>query len=186
MDLRTIIKNVLREARVPREERIQLYKDKNIIIVVPLTHKALRKYATKCKWCINNDYRSEWEDYQKGKHVIIIQRNPKSEKIGITGKPTFIEIFVLDSYLSDIKAINEILNFNFENRKQVEEYLSYLLDDINNFDTNIMYYAPNSIIFDKENNPVGDFGYKLEDVPNITPEAIEILNSYFNKPDLAQ
>ena len=53
------------EVRVPRSERIELYRDDNLIIVVPLTHRALLKYANRCQWCINNDI-SEWEDYHQG------------------------------------------------------------------------------------------------------------------------
>ena len=49
------LKEKITEARVPRKERVQLYKDENIIVVVPLTHKALQKYAHQCQWCINDD-----------------------------------------------------------------------------------------------------------------------------------
>jgi hypothetical protein len=36
------------EVRVPRNERIELYRDDDLIIVVPLTHRALRKYSNRC------------------------------------------------------------------------------------------------------------------------------------------
>ena len=89
--------DVISEVRVPRNERVELYKDDNIIVVVPLTHRALKKYATFCKWCINDD-ESEWEDYHKGMHAVIIQRNPKKEKIGITGNPTASEILIMSRW----------------------------------------------------------------------------------------
>ena len=65
--MKKLIRHILKETRVPRSERVELYKDENIIVVVPLTHKALKKYANQCQWCINSD-NSEWEDYHKGKH----------------------------------------------------------------------------------------------------------------------
>ena len=76
MNLQESIRRIVKEVRVPRNERVELYKDNNIIVVVPLTHRALQKYATNCQWCINDD-KGEWEDYHKGKHAVIIQRNPK-------------------------------------------------------------------------------------------------------------
>ena len=36
------IRRILKEVRVPRSERVELYKDENIIVVVPLTHRALQ------------------------------------------------------------------------------------------------------------------------------------------------
>jgi hypothetical protein len=34
--------NLLYEVRVPRDERIELYRDEDIIVVIPLTHNALK------------------------------------------------------------------------------------------------------------------------------------------------
>ena len=87
---------VISEVRVPKKEREEIYKDDNIIVVVPLTHRALQKYATNCQWCINSEL-DEWEDYHKGKHAVIIQRNPKKPKIGITGFPIASELFLLEN-----------------------------------------------------------------------------------------
>ena len=74
--IRRILKEELTEVRVPRDERVELYKDNNIIVIVPLSHRALQKYSHRCQWCINDD-KGEWEDYHKNKHAVIIQRNPK-------------------------------------------------------------------------------------------------------------
>jgi len=71
--IRKVLQEELNEVRVPRSERVELYKDNNIIVVVPLTHRALQKYAHQCQWCINDD-KSEWEDYHQGLHV---SYNPK-------------------------------------------------------------------------------------------------------------
>ena len=79
MNLKENIRRILKEVRVPRSERVELYKDENIIVVVPLTHRALKKYAHQCQWCINDD-RGEWEDYHQKKHAVIIQRKPKKNK----------------------------------------------------------------------------------------------------------
>ena len=85
------------EGRVPRDERIQVYKDENIIVLLPLTHRALQKYASGCAWCINSD-EHEWKEYHEGDTLIIIQRNPKQVPYGITENPTDEEIYTLDAY----------------------------------------------------------------------------------------
>ncbi len=36
--IRRILREELNEIRVPRDERVELYKDDNIIVVVPLTY----------------------------------------------------------------------------------------------------------------------------------------------------
>ena len=36
------------EIRVPQQDRIDVYRDNNIVVVIPLTQLALKKYATGC------------------------------------------------------------------------------------------------------------------------------------------
>lgn len=175
---------IVSEVRVSRDERVELYKDDNIIVVVPLTHRALRKYANSCQWCINNDL-GEWEDYHKGKHVVIIQRNPKKEKIGITGNPTASELLMYErwgeGYTFD--DIESILGYEFENQEQAEEYLGSLTKNIDNFATNILYYSPENGLYDMEDNRLQTYGYRIDDIPNVTPEVIEIMDNYLTKEE---
>ena len=170
------------EVRVPRSERIELYRDDNLIIVVPLTHRALLKYANRCQWCINNDI-SEWEDYHQGLSCVIIQRNPQKIKVGITGNATATEIFelrMLDTESSTLEDVNQILEYNFETEEIAENYYDELISDFSNFATNIVYYGgeSESICFDMEDNLLENFNYDITNVPNMTPEIIGIMDNY--------
>lgn len=183
--MKDIIKKILREyineVKVPKTERIELYRDENVIVVVPLTHNSLKKYANKCQWCINND-EYEWTNYHQGRSVVIIQRKPKLPKIGITGNPTASEILMYqrwgEGYTFD--DIQDILGYEFESEKSADEYLGSLIYELENYMTNIVYYSSDHGIYDMEDNHMSDFGFELEDIPNITPDIINIIDN-FNK-----
>jgi len=183
MNLQEKIRKVLREVRVPRSERVELYKDKNIIVVVPLTHSALKKYAHECQWCINSDL-DEWEDYHQGIHAVIIQRNPKKPKIGITGNPTASEIFLLtkwDNNQSSFEDVCQMLDYEFRNDRTMSDYYVTISNDINNFATNIVYYSPENGIYDQEDNFLWNFNYEITDIPNVTPEVIKIMDDHLQR-----
>ena len=181
--MRSLIKKILKEARVPRDERIELYRDNNIIVVFPLTHRALQKYASFCQWCINDD-KSEWEGQHKGQHVVIIQRNPKKSKKGITGMETEGEILILsrlDAGYWTFKDANEVLNNTFDSEEEALDYFVDITNDINNFGTNIVYYSPENGIYDMEDNFLWNFGFEISDIPNVTPEVVEIMDDFLNQ-----
>ena len=178
MNQKESIRRILKEVRVPRSERVELYKDDNIIVVVPLTHRALQKYAHKCQWCINSDL-DEWEDYHKGKHAVIIQRNPKKPKIGIK-YPIPSEIFTIEHY-TDIDSIYNILGDKFSSNEERDDYMDEVTSNINNFATNIVYYSPSNSLYDQEDNYLPSYGYSISDIPNVTPEVIQIMDDYLQK-----
>ena len=185
MNLQESIRRIVKEVRVPRNERVELYKDNNIIVVVPLTHRALKKYANQCQWCINSDL-DEWEDHHKGKHAVIIQRNPKKPKMGITGHPTASEIFFLakwDNGQSDFDDICQILDYEFRNDRTMADYYTTISNDINNFGTNIVYYSPENGVYDQEDNFLWNFNYEISDIPNVTPEVIKIMDNYLQEEE---
>jgi len=174
------LKEKITEARVPRKERVQLYKDENIIVVVPLTHKALQKYAHQCQWCINDD-KSEWEDYHQGRHAVIIQRKPKELRIGITGNPTASEILLMERWDNGhykFQDVCEILGYQFKNEQEMGDYYINVSNDKNNFATNIVYYSPENGVYDMEDNYLWNFNIEINDIPNVTPEVIEIVDDY--------
>jgi hypothetical protein len=147
------------EARVKKSDRIDIYRDENIVVVAPLTHQSLQKYASECAWCINHD-EYEWEIYHQGNIAIIIQRKPKNNKIGDTGQETPEEIY-------------EFTHNGFDSPED-EDYYYELIGNIENFDLNIVYYNPQSdILYDKGNNCLTEFGYSIHDIPNITEEIIK-------------
>ena len=178
-----ILRKELNEIRVPRDERVELYKDDNIIVVVPLTHRALQKYAHRCQWCINND-KGEWEDYHKGLHAIIIQRKPKKVRIGVTDNPTASEILMYERWGDggyNFNDVQDILGYEFENQNEGIKYLSSLVNDIDNFATNITYYSPTNGIYDMEDNAMSNYGYEIANIPNVTDEVIKIMDEYLQE-----
>jgi virulence-associated protein VagC len=171
---------MINEVRVPRDERVELYRDENILVIVPLTHRALKKYANSCQWCINSDV-SEWEDYHKGLHAIIIQRNLKKPKIGITGNPTPSEIFLLAKWDNNESTFNDVcqmLGYKFNDEKEMQDYYITISNDINNFGTNIVYYSPEEGTYDQEDNFLMNFNYEITDIPNVTPEIVKLIDEY--------
>jgi hypothetical protein len=183
--IRRILREELNEVRVPRSERVELYKDDNIIVVVPLTHRALQKYAHQCQWCINDD-KDEWEDYHKGLHAVIIQRNPKKPKVGITGQPTASEIFLLakwDNNQSSFEDVCQMLDYEFRNDRTMSDYYVTISNDMNNFATNIVYYSPETGIYDQEDNFLWNFNIEINDIPNVKPKVIEIMDDYLMKEE---
>lgn len=182
-NIRKVLREELNEVRVPRSERVELYKDNNIIVVVPLTHRALQKYAHQCQWCINDDI-DEWEDYHKGKHAVIIQRNPKKPKIGITGNPTASEIFLLakwDNNQSSFEDVCQMLDYEFKNDRTMSDYYVTISNDMNNFATNIVYYSPETGIYDQEDNFLWNFNIEINDIPNVKPKVIELMDDYLQE-----
>ena len=182
-NLQESIRRIIKEVRVPKSERVELYKDDNIIVVVPLTHRALQKYAHQCQWCINDDI-GEWEDYHKGKHAVIIQRNPKKPKIGITGNPTESEIFLLskwDNNQSSFEDVCQMLDYEFRNDRTMSDYYVTISNNINNFATNIVYYSPETGIYDQEDNFLWNFNIEINDIPNVKPKVIEIMDDYLQE-----
>jgi hypothetical protein len=163
--MKELIRKILREeiiteARVKKSDRIDIYRDENIVVVAPLTHEALKKYASECAWCINSD-KYEWESYHQGNIAIIIQRKPKKNKIGDTGQETPEEIY-------------DFTHNGFDSPEEEDYYYDDLLGSIFNFDTNIVYYNPQSdIIYDKGDNCLTSFGYSIHDIPHMTEEIIK-------------
>ena len=182
--IRRILREELTETRVPREERVELYKDDNIIVIVPLSHRALQKYAHKCQWCINDD-RGEWEDYHQKKHAVIVQRKPKKNKKGITGMETEGEIFLLsklDDGDWDWNTVTQMLGYDFGGSKEKAlDYFVEISNDINNFNLNIVYYSPENGIYDMEDNFLWNYDYEISDIPNVTDEVINIMDEYLTQ-----
>ena len=176
--------DMINEGRVKRSERLDVFRNDDIIVVMPLTHNALRKYANKCQWCINDDIH-EWQDYHKGKHVVIIQRKPKGTKKGVTGKSTAEEIYVLNRWDSgnwDIDAVEQTLEYQFRNETSMERYLLELTSDASNFATDIVYYSPESgSVYDMEDNNLADCNKDIYDVPNMALVIVDIINDFIEE-----
>jgi hypothetical protein len=166
--MKELIRKILREeiiteARVKKSDRIDIYRDKNVIVVAPLTHEALKKYASECAWCINSD-KYEWTHYHQGKIVVIIQKKPKNNKIGKTEQETPEEIYDF--------------THNGTRNEEEDDYFDELISSVSNFDTNIVYYNPeDEIIYDKGDNCMNDFGYSIYDIPHITEDIIKKIKS---------
>jgi hypothetical protein len=170
----------LKEIRVPREERLDIYRDENLIAVLPLSHRALKKYAAYCQWCINND-EYEWEHYHQGWSVIIIQRNLIPVRTGISGLPTADELLIYQRWGEGYtyNDVIDILGYDFGDRDTAIEYFESMLSkrDITYFNINKVYFNIDSrSVYDMADNELGGYGYNILDVPNITPEILKIIS----------
>ena len=159
-------------------EKNELYRDDNIVVIEPLTHNALTKYATHCQWCINDDI-YEFDEYHKGSMVLIIQRKPIETKIGITGKSTADEIFYFRKLLDEDNNWEDtllMLEHDFKTVEDVKIYYDKLRLDITNFRLSVVYYnTETTYIYDMSDNFMFDYG--LNSIPNITEEAIESIKN---------
>ena len=116
--------------------------------------------------------------------MIIIQRNPKPLIKGITGNPTFYEIYSLHrlrNEYDDLEYVNDVLNYNFESEDIALDYYYKLIVDIDNFGMNSVYYGNDKDIYDSGDNYLRSFGYGLKDVPNMTPEIVDVMNNYLKQ-----
>lgn len=165
-------------------EKKEIYRDDNIVVIVPLTHNALTKYAIHCQWCINDDV-YEFEEYHKGM-VLIIQRKPLETRIGVTGKSTADEIFNFSKLIEgdfDWDFIKTHLEHDFKDLEEVKTYFNSLIRDINNFRLSVVYHNYNEggkepMLVDMSDNYFSNYDHKIIDIPNITPEAINSINRY--------
>ena len=113
--------------------------------------------------------------------MVIAQRHPKPIKKGITGNPTFYEIYSLHrlrNKYDDLEYVNDVLDYNFESEKIALEYYEKLIKDINNFGLNVVYYGNDNDIYDSGDNYLRSFGYNINNVPNMSPEIIKIMDDY--------
>jgi hypothetical protein len=52
---------------------------------------------------------------------------------------------------------------------------------MNNFATNIVYYSPETGIYDQEDNFLWNFNIEINDIPNVKPKLIEIMDDYLQE-----
>lgn len=84
--MKTIIKKILKEAhKISTDESVELYRDDDFILTIPLTHSASRKYGSDTKWCTTK--RDCDKDFIK--HIklgvlgyIVIRNKEIKEKLG--------------------------------------------------------------------------------------------------------
>ena len=86
MMMKTIIKKILKEVhKVSSDESIELYRDNDFILTIPLTHNASRKYGSDTKWCTTKrDCDKDFVNHLKlGVLGYIVIRNKElKEKLG--------------------------------------------------------------------------------------------------------
>lgn len=170
--------NKLFESRVERSDRVELYRDENIVVVIPLSHAALKKYATNCSWCINSD-REEWKEYFEGVSVLIIQRHKKLPSIPEN------EIFFLTKLENGRSSFDDLKDFDlyYNSKEEALERFKYLTSNINNFDLSVALFIPDDhyTIWDSNDNEITQFGYSLSDIPNVNQNIIDIIKTNYQK-----
>ena len=74
-----------------------------------------------------------------------------------------------------------ILNYNFESEEIALEYYDKLIEDIDNFGLNSVYYGNDKDIYDSGDNYLRSFGYGINDIPNMTPEIMGVMDDYLRQ-----
>jgi hypothetical protein len=72
-----------------------------------------------------------------------------------------------------------MLDYIFRSERSMQNYYLDLTKDINNFALNTVYYSPEEGgVFDMEDNYLPNFNYSINDVPNVTPEVIDLIKKH--------
>ena len=72
------LKGIIKEVSNKKEDRVKIYQDENIVVVVPLTHRSSCKYGAHTKWCTAVPSTDEHFNYymQNGVLIYFIIRSP--------------------------------------------------------------------------------------------------------------
>jgi hypothetical protein len=76
-----------------------------------------------------------------------------------------------------------MLDYEFRNDRTMSDYYVTISNDINNFATNIVYYSPENGVYDQEDNFLWNFNIEINDIPNVKPKVIEIMDDYLTKEE---
>lgn len=161
------LEEFISESKVKSDEKIDILRDSNYIVVQPLTHRASCKYGAYTKWCIsvpNAEYVwTESSDHDNLPYIVIfiIQRNYKNPN-----NDTDIERLI---YLNDIIQ-NGDDNGDSINEEDHEEYLE-LFASHNGEDLSKI-----ALIFTNKNR----ISPEIWDNNNINLD--DVYNSYFQLP----
>jgi hypothetical protein len=63
----------------------------------------------------------------------------------------------------------------------MSDYYVTISNNINNFATNIVYYSPENGVYDQEDNFLWNFNIEINDIPNVKPKVIEIMDDYLQE-----
>jgi hypothetical protein len=160
---------LLNETKVKSNEKVDIYRDENYVVVEVLSHKASCKYGAFTKWCISipNDS-TAWEAGKDVKHIIFIinkKFKPNNEKIS--------EL----AYLNDLNKNDEL------DEEDHEKYLELLSDeDAQDLSKIAIIIGKNKIeIWDSNNIDLSDvYPYGYKDLP-IDEKVIDAIDDYLNK-----
>ena len=147
--MRDILTNlILQEVRVPKSERVNIYRDDRYVVVRPLTHRASCKYGAYTQWCISVPSEDDlWDEVDPNDTIVIMVIDRKYEmkdqdKI---------------SRLSDLhdKEENEGLS-----EEEKDKYLNLMIDDdAHNMEKVVVVLRPSGAIdkiFDLNNLEITD------------------------------
>ena len=162
--MRDILTNlILQEVRVPKSERVNIYRDDRYVVVRPLTHRASCKYGAYTQWCISVPSEDDlWDEVDPNDTIVIMVIDRKYEmkdqdKI---------------SRLSDLhdKEENEGLS-----EEEKDEYLNLMIDDdAHDLKKMVIVMRSNGSIeqiFDLNNIEITDNYYTIYSLPY--PEEIK-------------
>lgn len=98
--LKSIILEILRE-RAAGDEKVDIYRDSNWVVVRPLTHFAARKYGCHTNWCTSTANPDHFAHHNKdGKYLIyILNRHAKPPSLSVRNEKVkdFIQAYEDDT-----------------------------------------------------------------------------------------
>lgn len=165
MKLLPILKNVINEGSVKTNERLKLYEDERLLVVVPLSHKAACKYGSNTPWCVSTPSNDEhYNEYRKyGAFIFFIIKSPYQEAKIKEYKFAYYHPYVDDAAEEggwyDMSDYHYVKNSNPESYEQLADMklIKFLIPD-HIFALVKQYLAENKKIFNKEQKNRFDAG----------------------------
>ena len=106
----------------------------------------------------------------------------EATKVSLCYVTSASEIFTIakwDNNMATMEDVEDMLDYIFRSERSMQNYYLDLTKDINNFALNTVYYSPEEGgVFDMEDNYLPNFNYEISDVPNVTPEVIDLIKKH--------
>jgi hypothetical protein len=168
--------------KVSKDEYVELYRDDDFVLTVPLTHEASKKYGSDTKWCTTNkECSKKFEDHKKIGTLAYITVRDKELKYKLENNA-----FALYRLYGD--DVNRTIVFDDQNNeyRNGEQWLS---NKFNRFDKLSQFYSMlqkfnsyfESKVTQKENITETDFSRDFKPLPTIQSDLIPKIQSVLNK-----
>jgi hypothetical protein len=169
MDIKKRLREMLLyENSVKNDERINIYRDNEYIVVRPLNERASCKYGAYTKWCISAPSSGAWDTNPNAIVIMIIQRNYKID----SKRENLIQKFL--EYKNNEEEGIESPELTNTIEKTLDEYDNHIFEDLSKIA--LIFGSNNVEIWDANNIPLNDnyqFGWETLPISDNVISAIE-------------